>query len=103
MCPDLNHSNIIPCFYQADDVKSNLLNMEDKITDLQEDHSIPEPLEKQLSLLKTEVRRIIATLTRVKKVGLPDIDEYVNVTEYYRYSKCLYGNFHVLSSRMPSS
>ena len=60
--------------------------MEDTITGLIEDvPGLSSLIKSKLSLMKSEVRAIMSAMIRVKKISLPNLDNYVQVTEFYRW------------------
>lgn len=69
---------------KVDSIKDDLVNMDSTIIDVRDCHGITSAGMELIDKVRSSIGDIVTTIVKIRKVNLPDINDYIQEIEYYR-------------------
>jgi len=69
---------------KVDSIKDDLVNMDSTIIDVSDCHGITHAGKDLIDNVSSSIGDIVTTIVKIRKVNLPDINDYIQEIEYYR-------------------
>ena len=73
------------CILQVDSTRDDLIDMDSTIIDARDCPGITDAGKELIDNVSHKIGDIVTTVVKIRKVNLPDISEYIQNIEYYRW------------------